>query len=75
MADFSVDFILTSCCLILNAIAAEKDNDKGNVLDEIEKFPLPTNQPPSMAARYDVATCISPYCMGIAKTVTEGGCH
>ena len=55
VADFSVDFVLTSCCLILNDIAAKKDNDKGNVLEEVEKFPLPTNLPPSMATRYDVA--------------------
>ena len=56
VADFSVDFILASCCLMLNVIATEKDNDKGNVLDEVEKLALPTNNPPSMAARYDATT-------------------
>ena len=52
LGDFSVDLLLSSCCLMLNAIANEEDNKRRHVLDEILKFPLPTDVPPSMAARY-----------------------
>jgi len=72
VADFSVDFILASCCLMLNAIATEKDNDKGNVLDEVEKLALPTNNPPSMAARYNLGSQLADICSQLGFVDSSG---
>ena len=66
LADFSVDFVLTSCCLLLNAIATaargSTDDDRGKVLHEVAESPLPTDSPPSMAARYNLGSRLADLC-------------